>query len=201
MTRGGAELLNVNQSPEELEQVHGAADYYAYLRSPEFVEAFTRPVADIVNRLGKPVLDAGCGDGALAEHVSVAYAGFDGSAAAVARLQARHATPDGGCGVLAWVGRLEEPRPAGAFPTVVFSGILEVLVRPEARVPLLELYRRTYRAEHFVICDLERLDTSAIEARYGPPLEETHRVAANPGGLPDVKLRRKILLYAAGGGA
>lgn len=202
--------LNVDQSPEELEEVHGAADYYAYLRSPQFVEAFVKPVGAICQRLyddsaretgrGCPVLDAGCGDGMLADHVGLCpYVGFDGSQAAIIRALSREGRGPGAY----FVGRFEDPPcppslTAIGFKTLVLSGILEVLVKPECRVPLLEMYRERFGVTHFVICDLERLDTSLLQEKYGPPVEELHRVAENPGGLPEVKLRRKILVFRAG---
>jgi hypothetical protein len=191
----GAEWLNIDDSPETLDHIHGDEDRWAYLRSPEFVEAFVRPVAAICNRLDDPILDVGCGDGILGDHIDLApYFGFDGSQAAILR----GLTRKGRRPAALWVARFEEPPPSHSWFnawTVVLSGILEVLVKPECRVPMLETYRERFKVRHFVVCDLERLDTSAIEARYGPPVEEMHRVATGPAGVPEVKRRRKILVY------
>lgn len=181
-------FLNIDQTPQELAELYGEKDYYDYLRSGPFREAFIRPIADIVDRLGEPCLDAGCGEACLADYVTVPYCGFDGSETAIdrARKRAPHAR--------LYVTRFEAPSIWDIFPTVVFGGIMEVLVKPNARVPLLENYQKWYDVRHFIIYDLERMDTSEIEARYGKPIEEMHASADLP-GLMEVKKHRKILVF------
>lgn len=191
--------LNLDQSAGELNDLWGERDYYHYLRSEAFVEAFLKPIAAIVNRLGGPVLDVGCGEAALADHVTVPYLGIDGSESAIRRSMARHRL-----GVWTWPGRIESPpRLPGVFPTAVFGGILEVLVKPEHRVPLLEMYRERFGVRYFIVYDLERLDTSALDLHYGLPVKEIH-ASADPRKMErvidhEVKLHRKILVYKAGG--
>jgi SAM-dependent methyltransferase len=187
-----AEWLNVNQSPEELADLYGEQDYYWYLRSPQFAQAFTKPLARLIDSLGPSCLDAGCGEGQLADHIGYAwaghrYVGIDGSATALARgvVDRPHAT--------LVLGRIEDPPVYGRFDTVVFSGVLEVLIKPEARVPLLELYAERYQPSHFVVCDLMRLDATAIARRW-PLIQEVHRTAEGIDVI-EAKRHRKILVF------
>lgn len=187
-------VLNIDQSPQELAELYGEQDYYAYLRSSPFREAFTRPLAAIVNRLGEPVLDVACGEGCLADYVTVPYAGFDGSATAIERGRNRLGC-GGGAGARLEVGRFESPAIEGLFPTVVFGGILEVLVKPESRVSLLEMYVARYGARNLIVYDLERLDTYGIETRFGAPVEKRHCEVGVESGVIPAKRFRKVLLF------
>lgn len=181
--------LNLDQSPAELADLYGGRDYYWYLRSDPFREAFLRPLGRMVNELRLPCLDVGCGEGQLAEFVTGIYVGIDGSASAVARGKARNPRLD------IRAGRLEAPDPAwGPAGTAVFGGIMEVLVRPDRRVPLVELYRETFGLSYLVVYDLERLDTGALEGRYRK-LSEYHARAEMPDLEPAVKRDRKILVF------
>jgi len=193
--------LSLVQDGPELDDVHGRLDHWWYLRSPEFTEAFTVPLAAVVNSLGESCLDACCGEGYLADYVRVPYLGFDGSAVAIER--AKRDRP--AARALFRVGRLEDPPDlAGVrFGTVVFGSVLEVLVRPEARAGLLRRYARQYRSSFLVVYDLERLDTGPLEAEFRL-LQEHHWAARAPrrrlrGGavetVPEVKLRRKCLVF------
>lgn len=192
----GVDLLNVNDSPEHLARLY-EEDYYWYLRSEPFRKAFFLPIADMVHRLGGPVLDVGCGEAVLADYVHVPYLGIDGSVEAVRRANQRL----GGRRTVR-VGRIEDPSSIPLlyyYATVLFGGVMEVLIKPEARVPLMEHYRERFLVRHFIIYDLERLDTSLIEAHYGPPVEEIHAVADMVGQdrpLVSVKTHRKILVYS-----
>lgn len=182
------QLLNINQSPDELAKVH-SDDYYWYLRSEPFIRAFIWPLGDAVNRIGKPCLDVGCGEGYLHDFVHVPYFGFDGSATAIQKaIEARgdHFT----------VGRMESPHvPAGFVPgVVVFAGIFHVLVKKGRRTELVELYRERFPSlSHMVICDLELLDQGEFDSRYRL-LSSLHATADCPGVI-EVKRRRKILIY------
>lgn len=183
--------LNIDQSPEELTDLYNR-DFYWYLRSDQFREAFLRPIAAIINRYGEPCLDAGCGEGILADYVVGSYVGFDGSETAIKRAKARKPL------IAFLVSRIEAPPlPAciGHFGTVVFGGIMEVLIKPDERMPLLEMYRQMYNVNRFIIYDLERLDTSAIEGMYGRPTEEIHATVLGVDVIP-AKQSRKILVYS-----
>lgn len=181
----GTEWLSLNQSPDELRELY-ERDYYWYLRSPQFAEAFLRPLGHLIDSLGTSVLDMGCGEGQLSDYVKYPYYGIDGSARAVEQAQALGRNVHG--------GRIEDPCITLTFDVIVFGGILEVLIKPEGRVPLLEMYAGRFKARHLVVYDLERLDTSLIERHFGPPVFECHRVAEGI-ETEEVKRRRKILAW------
>lgn len=186
------DMLNVNLSDEMLHEVHGKDDYYWYLRSEQFVDTFLRPVAALVNCYGDPVLDVGCGEGVLASLTNVPYVGIDGSGSAVSKAFKRH--PRG----IYYQNRIEDPCIVGEFPTVVMSGILEVLIKPERRVDFMEMYRERFKTKRFIVCDLERLDESAITVRYGWPTIWKSCMAADPFDgsiIEDVKRFRKIIVW------
>lgn len=200
-------LLNINQSKEELDKIHGEDDYYWYLRSPEFRDTFLKGIAEIVDYLGDPCLDVGCGEACLADYVRVSYTGMDGSREAIEkaikRLSITRRAEDP---ISLYIARIENGLGFDAsFGTVIFGGILEVLIKPEHRVSLLQYYQKAYKVNHFVIFDLERLDTSKIEECYGKPITELHLVCPpiynklNSKSIsipiPEVKLRRKVLVY------
>lgn len=178
--------LNLDQSPDELAGLY-REDYYWYLRSEEFGRAFLSIVAEEAARDCERLLDVGCGEGQLSRYWPHEYVGFDGSAVAVANGRIANPLAD------LRVGRIEDPPDVGPCDAVVFGGILEVLVRPEHRVDLVNLYRDRYGARLFVVYDLERLDTA--------PLERTHRLlsvrhaVASGVDVPEVKLCRKILTF------
>jgi SAM-dependent methyltransferase len=177
--------LNICQTPDELRQVYDT-NYYWYLRSPAFVEAFHKPLGAMVNRLGLPCLDVGCGEGWLADQITVPYTGIDGSAVAIER--AREQRP----GREFRVDRFEAPALQGEFPVVIFGGILDVLVQRDSYVPLLELYRERFGVRHFIIYDLLRLHTDDLVAKY--KLAESYQASAVL-DLQEVKRHRKILRF------
>lgn len=197
-------MLNLDQSPAELDDLYGTRDYYWYLRSDPFRQAFLEPLARIVNRLGAAVLDVGCGEAVLADYAAVPYTGLDGSQSAIDRAYRRLMR----LGTLSrlsngfvqlHVGRFEDPVASvrGNFGTVVFGGILDVLVRPEARLALLEHYRQLYGVRYFVIYDLVRLDTAPLDRHYH--LVELHTATAELDRIEEVKKHRKICVYATEG--
>lgn len=199
------DYLNLDQAPRELCDLYGERDYYWYLRSPQFQEAFTKVVARLVDGVGEPVVDVGCGEAVLADHVGLPYFGFDGSDTALARAVARllEGPPRGLVSLVK--GRLESPPPLpdlrewrGAQPTLVMSGVLEVLIKADRRVDFIRSYQHFYGAAHLIVCDLERLDTRSLEIAFGPPLEELHREALGISVDHDTKRFRKILLYQIG---
>lgn len=185
--------LNLNQTPDELRELYGERDYYYYLRSPQFCRAFIKPTAQVVNSLGRGVLDVGCGEGYLADHVTVRYLGIDGSVTAIERARERRSNIAGAFRV----DRFEEPTIIGVYPTIVLSGILEVLIKPEHRVSLIQHYINRFSTEYVVICDLERLDETALRAEFREPLIESHLIAdsLSERDVEEVKRKRKLLVF------
>lgn len=196
------EMLNLNQSPEELADLYGERDYYAYLRSPQFKHTFLKQIGELIHEIcgdwGR-VLDVACGEGQLAEFVRCDYCGIDGSAKAIER------------GILAQIGdrhrfplltaRMEDPpSDIGYFNTIVFGGVLEVLIKPDHRVEFVNLYRDRYQATHFIVYDLERLDTGPLESTHRK-LREIHASVEEMPGLIDVKRHRKTLAFEYAKGA
>lgn len=186
-------ILNLNQQSDELNEIHGEKDYYWYLRSPEFIEAFIKPLGGIVDSFGEPCLDVACGEGVLYDHVNVPYVGIEGSEAAIAK--ARRDRPK----ATVMLGRMEspavEPQPGkdrAEFGTIIFGGLLAVLVKPEHHVEFVNLYRQ-FNPRRFIIYDLERTDTSFLDKAFRRT-HEFHGVA-NLKKIIDVKRRRKILVY------
>lgn len=192
-------MLNINQSPAELNRIYGELAYYWYLKSDAFREAFLKPLAQIVNELGGSCLDVGCGEGWLADYITIPYFGFDGSEAAIAVArdhQRYHPARDRQKKHEAefYVGRFEAPRfDHWQFDTIIFGGIFSVLVKPESYVELLDLYRQKFSPKHFIIYDLERLATDSIDAAFRR-VKEIHATAALD-GIEEVKKHRKILVY------
>lgn len=182
-----------------LDEIYGDEQYYAYMKSVPFRLTFLKRVGDVCAVCGGPVLDVGCGEGWLADYVppDVRYVGIDGSATAIRTAGRLH------------LGRefhkvrfedLEDPdMPVGEFRTVVFGGMLDVLVKPGRRLEVLESYREKFGAEFIVVYDLARLDTSPFRKRYG--LVASHEVRIDPSeypelaDIPPVKLWRKIEVY------
>ena len=183
--------MNLMQTPDELRDIHGRQDYYWYLRSPQFRTALSEPIANLIVERGcKSVLDVGCGEGVLRDCLpeSVAYLGIDGSQAAVDKAVT--------LGRPVILGRIEEPETncAGLFDCLVFSGILEVLVKPERRSNLIGNYILARKPKLLVICDLVRLDTSSLETMLGKPLE-LWSVDIDLAGIPQVKNHRKVIAW------
>ena len=181
-------ILNINQSSAELSKIY-TEDYYYYLRSQAFCEAFLQPLGECINDLGFPCLDVGCGEGQLAEFVEVPYHGIDGSRVAIETAKTVLEKPTR----TFQVARLEnyplETRER--FGTIVFGGILSVLINPEKRVDLLRLYQRL-KPEFFIVYDLEILETEQLDEEF--KLVEEYHATANI-DLQDVKRHRKILVY------
>lgn len=183
------QFLELNQPPSELAKVHGD-DYYWYLRSDSFIRAFIWPLGDAVNRIGKPCLDIGCGEGCLRDFVRTPYFGVDGSETAIAKARAAR----GDCFE---VGRIESPHaPAGFEPgTVVFAGIFHVLIKRGQYVPFVEAYRAAFPSlTHLVICDLEILDCAEFDRSYR--LLSRYHAFVREVPIIEVKRRRKILVYS-----
>lgn len=171
------------------EQVHGHRDYYAYLRSPGYRQLVLQPIARWINTIDGPCLDVGCGEALLAALVTVPYTGVDASSAA---LQRSH----GGWCCRLVAGRLEDPAslPPGPYAVVVLNGVLEVLIKPEHRLELLEAYRQRTLCRYFIIGDILRLEeTSLLQAYRLVERVEVFIPQQQMAGQPEVKRRRKLL--------
>lgn len=175
---------------KRLNEMYDGEDYYWYLYSKQFQTAFLKPLANVVNLLDEPCLDVGCGEGWLAERIDVPYVGIEGSTIAVET--ARSHFP----GKEFLYGRIESPLTwafGRSFGTVVFGGILDVLVAKESYIEFLESYL-IFSPAHFIIYDLERLDTHEIDKRFR--LVEKFHGSAEVEGIPEVKKHRKVLVYS-----
>jgi hypothetical protein len=182
-------LLNLNQSPDELNRVHGEMDYYWYLSSKAFVDAFLQPMAKIIDRLDDPCLDVGCGEAVLADLVNVPYAGFDGSESAVSKALVRNPR------LQVMVGRIEFPPDHPFFQrdfgTVVFGGLLSVLIKPAAYADFFRLYRDRFKVKHFIVYDLDRVDLLPIGPGY-TLIERFSTRADLPNAEPRIVLDRTV---------
>src|SRR5690606_39841090 len=77
------------------------------------------------------------------------------------------------------------------YDTIVFGNILDVVVKPEQRLALVEKYLR-FRPSRIIIYDLERLDVTPFNHRFGHPTVKTGSVSLP---IDEVKRHRKILVY------
>lgn len=180
-------MLKVDVPSDRLKEMYGVEQYYWYLHSQPFRKMFLKPLGHIINRLGLSCLDVGCGAGWLADYLTVPYVGIDGSVTAIEQARAQYPAR------AFYLARIENPViPCGSFGTLVFGNIFWVHIRQESQAEFLELYRR-FDPCYFVIYDLQRLDTSAIDARY--ERVEKHAASVELDGIPDIKKHRKILVY------
>lgn len=199
MTDSNTDMLNINQTPEELQKLY-EDDYYWYLRSPEFQDTFLSRIGWLCNfytgSSGR-ILDVGCGEGQLAEYIGRTfnrYYGFDGSVTAIRKNRE--------IGGRLLQGRIEDPPfdpKRYRFDVVVFGGILEVLIKPERRLDFVNLYRDKYTCRYFIVYDLERLDTLPLmkvhQLLYSTILEAQSPKNNKGESIPAVKLRRKIMVF------
>mgnify|MGYP005812530077 FL=1 len=187
-------MLKNNQSEEALAKMYGQDDYYWYLRSPQFAETFLKEIGRIVNHFEGGVLDVGCGEGQLAPWVKVPYVGIDACVVAINKAEDRW----GGDRLdrSFWVSRLEniESIPTSRdVDSIVFGGILEVLVNPEERLNLVKQYMEKFNATCLVVYDLLRFDDSFLQAEY----DRIYRFEGEV-DMPEIipqKRKRQILVY------
>lgn len=178
-------ILRVRQTPEELDGIY-SRDYYWYLRSRVFKEAFLKPLGKFVNDLRLPCLDVACGEGQLREYIRVPYAGFDGSPQAISLAKMRYPYDR------FTVGRIEEPDVDGEFGTAVFGNLFRVIVADQAA--FVGMYVRKYRLTYFIVYDLDCVDTAPIDNRYR--LLRIYAATADLNGIQDIKKHRKIRVYS-----
>lgn len=190
-------ILNLNQTPSELDRLYGKQDYYWYLRSPEFQKAFLEPLGLIVAKYGKTCLDVGCGEGQLGNHVpaSVQYIGVDSSSNALVR--GHKSNPN----LHLRQGRIENPSSFATrnlnlyrFDVVLFGNILKVIISENKQVELFELYQQWFSPIYFIVYDLEIASTIRLDMTY-QRIEEHHLQSEPLKDVEPVKLNRKILVY------
>ncbi len=189
-------FLKNDQSEEVLEDLYGEKDYYWYLRSQEFCETFLKPMADIINEIGGSVLDVGCGEGQLSQFIDVPYCGIDASPTAIDKARQTYHDRNASFGVFRLENFIEEWKGSlyiDDFQTVVFGGIMEVLVAPEERVRLARSYMDRFDSEYLIIYDLKRLDEAPFKSNF--QLIQRISATVNLEGIPKVKRSRKILVF------
>lgn len=189
-----AHWLNVNQSPDALAKVYQGDEnyYYRYLQSQPYQLRVLRYIGAFVTGIGGPVLDVGCGEGCLSQWVSVPYVGIDGSKTAIERGLKRR-----GLGRQFLNIRMEDvdnlPNKS-VFDSIVFSGILEVLIKPEYRVEMLHYYAERYGASFIVVQDLQRLDEQPLAKTFHLVIRiAVHIPKEELPEVVDAKRHRKIL--------
>lgn len=191
--------LNVDQSSEELDELYGERDYYAYLRSHNFRPLYATVAAHVSKLVGGDgyVLDVGCGEAMLADYLpsDIRYFGLDASRAAIRRARER-------MGLLPPVSnlyphRIEERFRVTNFGVVVFGAIMEVLIKPKHRVDLVNQYRETTRASHFIVHDLDRLDVSELSRSHHLLSIQSVSLSAQglPHDFPPAKLKRQVWVF------
>lgn len=188
------EWLNLNQPPAELFELYGEKDYYWYLRSEAFGQAFLRPLAKGLDNF-LTILDVGCGEAQLQPHIEAeggtcrGYLGFDGSMNAVRRgyEQGRQIT----------YGRIEAPPAlvrAWNFDVVIFGGLLSVLLKPEYRLEMVLTYCKALSIRHVAIYDLATLDLEFMNKDF--ELLCFREATADMPELQEIKCTRLTALYS-----
>lgn len=185
-------ILNKNLTPDELDWLYGPADYYWYLKSPQFRDTFLQPLGGIIdscNKASQQCLDVGCGEGWLSEYIAGPYIGVDGSRVGVEHAREKYPRRQ------FFLGRMEHPqRHWGKLNVVVFGGIFSVLVKPECQVELLDRYWEMFNPSYFVIYDLQQLDTNLIQQHF--PIVQSFKASVDMPSLQEIKRHRKIEVYS-----
>ena len=177
-------FLSIHDSPDHLRNIYDE-NFYWYLSSQAFHKTFLQPIGEIVNEKNLPCLDVGCGEGQLCQHIKTPYHGIDGSSTAIENAQRLFPT------ATFEVSRFEDFNSDKKFGTIIFGGVLEVLIKEDRRVDFLNYYKK-FNPEWFVVYDLLRLDTSAIDAAFEKVSEQKASVDI---AILEVKKHRKILVY------
>lgn len=173
---------------ERLHEIY-ATEYYWYLKSEPFVNAFLRPLANEVNSRGASCLDVCCGEGQLSPLIDGRYMGIDASETAIQLARIKHNRAFSVATLETYATDGKEPP---NFDTVVFGGVFQVLIKPDRYVELLERYL-AFAPKQFVIYDMEHLDASSIDARF--KLVHEHHATVDMPTVQDVKRSRKVLVY------
>jgi len=183
-------ILTENIPPERLHEIY-STEYYWYLKSEPFVNAFLRPIANEANKRGNSCLDVCCGEGQLAPFVRGDYLGIDASCTAIQLARIKHGDTLARSFVVADLEAFPEVS-SGRHDTIVFGGVFQVLIKPDRYVDLLESYL-AFSPKHFIIYDMEHLDSSSIDNRF-KRVHEHHATVHMP-SVQDAKRSRKVLVY------
>lgn len=193
--------LKRDQSEELLDRLY-AEDYYWYLSSYEYHFKFLKDLAIECVQCGNSVLDIGCGEGQLAFAIDTVasltktfrYEGFDASPIAIKKATNRNKQFVSGLTTKFRVRRFEDlpEKHVKQTDTVVFGNILSVLVDPEDHIEMVRRYLKKYRANYFIIYELERFPTDKFREEW-KLIQEYHNEAILT--LEKPKLRRKIEVY------
>lgn len=182
------ELKNTT-SEDRLDEMY-AEDYYWYLKCPQFVSCFLRPLGDIIAELGGPCLDIGCGEGWLSDYVeNIEYHGIDLSREAIDYARTRR--PQRSFEIARFETYPEQTE--RQFRTVVFGNILWYYVKPNDYVRLLRHYQACFGCRYLVVYDLYPLDTTDIDKHF--KLIHSFDAKADVTDLQQIKLRRKVRVY------
>lgn len=189
--------LNINQNIEELNLLY-LQDYYWYLKSFSFKNKCLLNILSVIPE-GKAILDVGCGEGQLFDCIDdydlrYNYHGIDASSIAIEMAnQKKRFHNDNKFGFTA--DRIENPSFESSlnFHTIVFGNIIEILIKPEYRVPFISLYVTKYKPQQFIIYDLDRLNTREIDLQYN--LSSMLEIYIDEKSLPNLMeaKRRRIL--------
>lgn len=189
-----ASLLNLNQSCEELDDVY-SRDFYWYLKCPEFINQFLRPLANALNAIGESVLDVGCGEGQLQPYLDVPYRGIDASNYAILRAMSCVEKQR-----MFECARLETYCQSGTykylpyrpFGTILFGNVLEVIIKADKRRQLIDQYVNHFQARYVAVYEMEHFNHE--ELYLGEPIVEHHGYA-DISLDPEVKKHRKFLIW------
>lgn len=173
--------------------------YYDYLESDEFSNVFLSEIASICNNIGDPVLDIGCGTAKILELLEVPYFGIDISTAAINKAKQRRSFKCPHKQACLLNTNFLEPEYINIKNkhTIIFGGLLSVIISKKHHVDFIELWRRKAKATNFVIYDLDRVDTDILKLKYGEPKEEIYKKVTPPiQNIPVEKSSRKIIYFS-----
>lgn len=182
--------LNLNQPPQELEDLYWEKDYYWYLRSEPF-GTFLSEIGRIVNQDYISVLDVACGEGQLQRYIdnNIRYHGFDGSVTAISKAKEGRTSPLHTFSI----GRMESYSNGRQYDMIVFGGVLSVLIKPKYRLDFIQFYLETFNSKGFIVYDLTTLDTAPIDNHF--ELVDTFIQTIELQGLQEIKKTRVVRSY------
>lgn len=183
--------------------------YDHFLTHPDYQEKIFKRIAYLLsNRMygtSTSLLDVGCGRGHFAQYMRTPvylleypfYFGIDGSPSAIDYARKNFAKKVHDATMIDFeTARLESfhwTSPPRHFNTILMSGILHCLVRPEFHLQFIEHYRQAFRSSLLVVTDLIRLNSRPLEQTYKKIHHEDVELKIE--GLNEARRRRKIEIY------
>lgn len=157
-----------------------------YLKSPEFVAAYLKPLSDIINHIGLPCLDVGCAEGWACERLKVQYTGIDGSQLAIDKAKKKYRNKT------FHLARIEDPvlPEPHDFGTILMGGIFSINVRPEFHYDFMKIYMERFQPKYIIIYELIRVGTKHLENK--PDIALVHYQEGDAGISKD-RLRKQFL--------